>query len=377
MKEKLMILLFLLIGITSYQDTMTAYAQTMAEDFEYIIGTGNEEGNDNHEKYCTITGYKGTQRDIVIPDEIEGKDRIYIDIDHLEGKNKQVRSIHLSKNVCGIDGEPYPDMDEDIDWSDEGVIGFSYYGYHKHPDLKKITVDEENPNFMSEDGVLYSKDKTILYRIPSLKKGKFIVPVSVKNVKSFPENSRISDFTIGKNVKLIEFYILGYHKYLKRIRVEKGNKYFVMKDGVLYADHMKTIAGTIHLKGTYRMPSTVKYVWYSAFAGNDKLEKVILSDHMKYLTSGDFANCKNLKEIKLGKNIYGIYEDAFYNTKIRTLILPPKTNVINLSGNPIKELRTPNKKLRFEDEDGDFISATSKKGKRYAKRHGLKKLTFI
>ena len=221
MKEKLMILLFLLIGITSYQDTMTAYAQTMAEDFEYIIGTGNEEGNDNHEKYCTITGYKGTQRDIVIPDEIEGKDRIYIDIDHLEGKNKQVRSIHLSKNVCGIDGEPYPDMDEDIDWSDESILGYSFLSYDKHPDLKKITVDEGNPNYMSEDGVLYSKDKTILYRIPSLKTGKFVVPNSVKEVKSFPENSRISDFTIGKNVELIKFYVLGYHKYLKKLKVDK------------------------------------------------------------------------------------------------------------------------------------------------------------
>ena len=166
MKQKFMILLFLMIGMISYQGAITTHAQTMTDDFEYRIGTGDEDDNDNHEKYCTITGYNGTQKDIVIPDEIEGKDRIYIDIDHLEGKNKQVRSIHLSKNVCGIDGEPYPDQDEDIDWSEESILGYSFYSYHKHPELKKITVDEENPNYMSEDGVLYSKDKTILYRIP-------------------------------------------------------------------------------------------------------------------------------------------------------------------------------------------------------------------
>ena len=137
MKQKFMILLFLMIGMISYQGAITTHAQTMTDDFKYIIGNGNEDGNDNHEKYCTITGYNGTQKDIVIPDEIEGKDRIYIDIDHLEGKNKQVRSIHLSKNVCGIDGEPYPDQDEDIDWSDESIYGYSFYSYHKHPELKK------------------------------------------------------------------------------------------------------------------------------------------------------------------------------------------------------------------------------------------------
>ena len=151
-----------------------------------------------------------------------------------------------------------------------------------------------------------------------------------------------------------------------------------MKNGVLYKDHMTRIMGTMNLKGTYRMPSTVKDLWDGAFAGNDKLKKVILSDHIQILFSGDFANCKSLREIKLGKRMRRIYEFALYGTKIRTLTLPPKKNIVNLTGNSIKEIRTSNKKLRFEDEDEeDFISATSKKGKRYAKRHGLKKLTFI
>ena len=76
MKQKFMILLFLMIGMISYQGAITTHAQTMTDDFEYRIGTGDEDDNDNHEKYCTITGYNGTQKDIVIPDEIEGKDRI-------------------------------------------------------------------------------------------------------------------------------------------------------------------------------------------------------------------------------------------------------------------------------------------------------------
>lgn len=372
MKEKWMIILFLFLGITFFQGSIILNAETSVDGFEYRIGDGTEEDNDKNEKYCAITGYTGTQKDIVIPEKIEGNSRIYIDIDHLEGKNKQVRSIHLSKNVCGIDGEPYPDYDES-DW-DEDV--YSFFSYNKLHDLKKITVDEENPDFMSEDGILYSKDKTILYRIPSLIKGSFVVPDSVRWIKSFPENSRISDFTIGKNVKYFQFYVLNHHKYLKNLRVNKKNKYYVMKKGVLYEDNMKRVRGSMNLKGIYRMPSTVKSIAGGAFAGNDKLEKVILSEGIKALYSGSFANCKNLKEIKLGKNVEWIHKDVFYKTKVRTLTLPLKTRYVNLTGNSIRELRTMNKNLKFEDEE-DFISATSKIGKKYAKRSGLKKLTFI
>ena len=82
MKEKWIIILFLFLGMTFFQGSITVNAETSVDDFEYTMGDGTEDSNYKHEKYCAITGYTGTQKDIVIPEEIEGNSRIYIDIDH-------------------------------------------------------------------------------------------------------------------------------------------------------------------------------------------------------------------------------------------------------------------------------------------------------
>jgi len=61
----------------------------------------------------------------------------------------KVRSVHLPKTLLTIGNGSF-----------QGVST-----------IKEITVDSENPNFKAIDGVLYSKDGTILYAYPSGKEG--------------------------------------------------------------------------------------------------------------------------------------------------------------------------------------------------------------
>ncbi len=53
--------------------------------------------------------------------------------------------------------------------------------------LKKITVDPENKNYCSdENGILYSKDKTVLYRYPCASEQRsFVVPDTVKTIDDY------------------------------------------------------------------------------------------------------------------------------------------------------------------------------------------------
>jgi len=72
--------------------------------------------------------------------------------------------------------------------------------------LTSIEVDNANPNYSSEDGVLYNKDKTALIYYPGGKEGsKFIIPDGVKRIENlaFQVAAYLSSITIPASVTSI------------------------------------------------------------------------------------------------------------------------------------------------------------------------------
>ncbi len=74
--------------------------------------------------------------------------------------------------------------------------------------VEKINVDNENPYLTSdENGVLYTKDKSVLIQFPSVKKAEeYIIPegVSVINTQAFFSNEVLKSVTISENVQEIK-----------------------------------------------------------------------------------------------------------------------------------------------------------------------------
>jgi hypothetical protein len=91
-----------------------------------------------------------------------------------------------------------------------------------------ITVDADNPNYSSEEGVLYDKDKSILIQCPLYRSGDFVIPATVRTIgpaafnhcsgitaismpdlvttissEAFYDCSGLSSFTIPKTVTAI------------------------------------------------------------------------------------------------------------------------------------------------------------------------------
>lgn len=73
------------------------------------------------------------------------------------------------------------------------------------PGLSGIEVDAGNPNYCSQDGVLYSKDKTTLEMYPPKKAGSsFIVPDGVKTIGKIAfRRSAVKNITFPKSVETI------------------------------------------------------------------------------------------------------------------------------------------------------------------------------
>ena len=71
--------------------------------------------------------------------------------------------------------------------------------------LKAIHVDEDNPAYTSDNGVLFNKDKTELYLYPKAKEGEYVVPSSVTAINRFAFSGcyELESVFIHKNVTQI------------------------------------------------------------------------------------------------------------------------------------------------------------------------------
>lgn len=89
-------------------------------------------------------------------------------------------------------------------------------------DLKTIGIDKKNPNFVCEDGVLYSDDKTIVYQVLAGRdKKNYMMPNSVEEIKKYAfwgcEN--LESVGISGHVKRIDDYAFSNAAGLKSITI--------------------------------------------------------------------------------------------------------------------------------------------------------------
>ena len=121
---------------------------------------------------------------------------------------------------------------------------------------ERFTVDPNNKEYSDIDGVLYSKDLTILYRVPYMRDNQvFTVPDSVKQIESgaFSGNSTITEI---------------------------------------------------------KLPSTVESIGSAAFSDCSELTKISLSN-ISTICDSTFSGCDKLKRIKLPSTVESIGRNAF------------------------------------------------------------------
>ncbi len=130
--------------------------------------------------------------------------------------------------------------------------------------ITAFTIEESNPNFSVEDGILFNKDKSEVITCPSGKTGDYVIPNSVKTIGMAFEYTNLTSVTIPNSVTKIAgwaFYQAKVKKIISKIETPfaPGNRAF------------KTM-GTYTLvvpKGTKDAYSTVGG-WYS---DSDKIEE--------------------------------------------------------------------------------------------------------
>lgn len=175
-----------------------------------------------------------------------------------------------------------------------------------YAELKEINVDPANPYCASENGILYSKDMTVLYACPAAHEGKVVIPDTVKKIgpHAFDGCKQLKEIVIPASVDEIGERAFMDCKALAKI-VLQGEKTKIGADAFLRCGKLTTagLIGTLKGKGY-----SLEFPWRetipeNAFSGMDKLKKIVLPDTVKSIGKNVFKGCKSLEEINLPEGV--------------------------------------------------------------------------
>lgn len=122
--------------------------------------------------------------------------------------------------------------------------------------LNEIIVDQNNPIYSSQDGILFNKTKENLITFPPFKIGDpLVIPDTVKCVKNgaLPKFPFIFSLVINKNLEEIDRVGLQYCLNLKNIIVHQENQNFFVRDGLLFDKNSNQLFDFIKYKTSRKL----------------------------------------------------------------------------------------------------------------------------
>ena len=178
---------------------------------------------------------------------------------------------------------------------------------------KEIQVDSKNAAFVSQDGMLFDKEKKRLICCPGGKTGIVNVPGSVTEEVYF--QSAFSG--CGK---------------VTEITVDSSNEVYTSRDGIVYKKDMKRLVCCPAGKtGNVSVPENVTYIGSGAFYNCEQVAGVTLPDSVVDIGSSAFYGCSKLTYMTLPQGVRGIGMSAFQNcTSLKEVNIPESVRVINM-----------------------------------------------
>lgn len=239
------------------------------------------------------------------------------------------------------------------------VVEIESFAFGGCANLAAIQVDEENPIFASQDGLLFDRNRTAILCCPGGKTGVYTVPNSVTLIGggSFEGCAGLTKIVIPAGVTTIQSNPFESCSNLLEISVDVKNPNYSSRDGVFFnksgsellcypggkdgdytiPDGVTTIldfsfTNCPRLTGV-SFPSSVTQIGGWAFAFCVGLTKVVLPAGLTNLSSWIFNGCTGLKEITIPAGITSIGGFAFYGcSSLSRIAIPDRvTSIGNLA----------------------------------------------
>ena len=195
--------------------------------------------------------------------------------------------------------------------------------------IEEVTVSEDNPNYMTKNGVVYSKDETrLVYYPPNLSGEEFQVPDTVTQIsdRAFWYNQNLKKVTISQNVRSCTDGFTNGFQFRSCKSLEE-----VIINNATDAIPISFCSETASLK-KIAIPVGTRKIESSAFYNCENLREVILPASLEKIESYAFDGCYSLsaihylgdqeswKKISIGdRNAYLLDADIHYCTIVKDI----------------------------------------------------------
>ena len=225
--------------------------------------------------------------------------------------------------------------------------------------LTSINVDSNNEKYMSDNGVLYTKDKKTLIQYPSKKeKTEYIILQGTTSIGNYAFHycTNLTNITIPNSVTSIgddAFYIctnlinitipnsvtsIGNDVFngcisLTSINVDSNNEKYMSDNGVLYTKDKKILIQYPGKKeGTeYLILQGVESIEDYAFWGCGNLTNIIIPNGVTSIGDSAFYRCTSLTNITIPNSVTSIGDYAFWYCNLKNITIPNGVTSIGYS----------------------------------------------
>lgn len=316
--------------------------------------------------------------DMIIPDEV-------VSIEHVAFAYSGLTNVKLPNCLMMIGDNAFENCGLTSIDIPIGVVSIGNNIVSNCSGLETISVDVNNPAYISHDGVLFTKDMKTLCAYPGGKKGEYTIPNGVTLIEkqafagcysltgviipesvtligedAFVDCGNLSNVTIPDSVTSIgesAFSNCGFTNImipsnvvsignsafscfkLESIDVNKNNSAYTSQDGVLFTKDMKMLHTFPRRKrGSYTIPNNVISIEKYAFngpvngSGLSSISSITIPNSVISIDIGAFGNC-DLKDVyycgtqEQWKAIsIGLYNDDLLNAALH--IIPSETTSI-------------------------------------------------
>ena len=178
--------------------------------------------------------------------------------------------------------------------------------------LASINVDSANNNYTNynNDGVLYTKDMTIIVRYPQAKDGtEYTISNNTTKIgyQAFEQCNNLTKVEIPDTVTFIDAFAFARSKNLQQITIPEGVtelSYFIFSE----CSSLKEV----------NLPDTLKEISRSTFDGCTSLEEIIIPGNVTKID--DFTNCTNLNKAIIPDSVTDIGSGSFSGAENLTIV---------------------------------------------------------
>ncbi len=213
--------------------------------------------------------------------------------------------------------------------------------------LSSISVDEDNPNFMSMDQMLFSKDTATLVECLMTKSGAVALPQCTRhlatnafayceNVTSialpeglasigywaFVANQQLNNMVIPSTVTYIAPSPFVNCPALSHLSIADGNTHYYMDEMMIYSAGGDSLISCHRSADSVSLPNTLRYV--NGFGGNVNVRYVRVPNGVTTIGNEAFNGC-SMVSIDLPNHLHLIDEWAFFDCQSLTRVGMPAT----------------------------------------------------